>query len=81
MFRRATLAAALLLTASGLHAQATGTTTADLRGVVTDEAGSPLPGATITATNQDNGFSREDNSDAAGALNTKLWPSPETLAH
>ena len=34
------LAGPLLLTATGLLAQATGTTTADLRGLVADEAGS-----------------------------------------
>ena len=56
VIRRVGLAGSLLLTATGLLAQATGTTSADLRGVVTDEAGSALPGATITATNQDNGF-------------------------
>jgi hypothetical protein len=68
------LAASLLLTAAGLLAQSTGTTTADLRGLVTDEAGSALPGATITATNQDNGFSRQDSSDAGGSFVIRLLP-------
>ena len=61
------LACLLLLTATGLLAQATGTTTANLRGVVVDEAGSALPGASITATNQDTGYSREAPSDAGGS--------------
>jgi hypothetical protein len=68
------LAGPLLLTATGLLAQATGTTTADLRGLVVDEAGSPLPGASITATNQDNGFSRQATSDAAGSFTIRLLP-------
>ena len=72
--RRIGLAGSLLLTATGLLAQATGTTTADLRGVVVDETGSALPGASITATNQDNGFSRQATSDAGGSFAIRLLP-------
>ncbi len=68
------LAGALLLTATGLLAQATGTTTADLRGLVADEEGSALPGASITATNQGNGFSRQATSDAGGSFAIRLLP-------
>src|SRR6266542_4771189 len=64
----------LLLPATGLLAQATGTTTADLRGLVLDEAGSALPGASITVTNQDTGFSRQATSDAAGSFAFRLLP-------
>ncbi len=68
------LAGPLLLTATGLLAQATGTTTADLRGLVVDEAGSALPGALITATNQDNGFSRQATSEVGGSFAIRLLP-------
>jgi len=68
------LAGPLLLTATGLLAQATGTTTADLRGLVVDEAGSALPGASITVTSQDAGFSRQATSDAGGAFAIRLLP-------
>ncbi len=72
VMRRFALASSLLLTAAGLLAQATGTTTADLRGLVTDEAGAALPGATISATNQDTGFSRQATSDAGGSFVIRL---------
>jgi hypothetical protein len=68
------LAGSLLLTATGLLAQATGTTTADLRGLVVDETGSALPGASITVTNQENGFSRQATSDAGGSFAIRLLP-------
>ena len=71
---RICLAGSLLLTATGLLAQATGTTTADLRGLVVDEAGSALPGASITVTNQENGFSRHATSDAGGSFAIRLLP-------
>lgn len=71
---RVGLAASLLLAATGLLAQATGTTTADLRGLVTDEAGSALPGVTIIATSQDSGLSRQDTSDSGGAFAIRLLP-------
>ena len=64
----------LLLAASGLLAEATGTTTADLRGLVDDKAGSPLPGASITVTNEDSGFSRQATSDAGGSFVVRLLP-------
>ncbi len=68
------LAGLLLLAASGLLAEATGTTTADLRGLVDDKAGSPLPGASITVTNEDSGFSRQATSDAGGSFVVRLLP-------
>ena len=71
---RVGLAGLLLLADTGLLAQTTGTTTADLRGLVVDVAGSPLPGASITATNQDNGFSRQATSDAGGSFAIRLLP-------
>ena len=68
------LALALLSSAAGLFGQATGTTTADLRGVVTDEAGRALPGATITVSDPENGFSRQVTTDAAGSFAIRLIP-------
>jgi hypothetical protein len=65
----------LFLTPAGLLAQATGTTTADVRGLVADETGSPVPGATISVTNQDNGFSRRATSDVGGSFVIRLLPA------
>jgi hypothetical protein len=72
--RRIGLAGSLFLTSTGLLAQATGTTTANVRGLVVDEAGSSLPGASITVTNQDNGFSRQATSDARGSFAIRFLP-------
>jgi hypothetical protein len=74
VMRRIGFAAPLLVTAAGLLAQATGTTTADLRGLVVDETGSPLPGASIIATSQDTGFSRQATSAAGGSFAVRLLP-------
>jgi hypothetical protein len=65
----------LFLTPAGLLAQATGTTTADVRGFVADGTGSPVPGATITVTSQDTGFSRRATSDVGGSFVIRLLPA------
>ena len=61
-FRRLVGALVLSLCASSLLAQATGTTTGDIRGRVNDESGAALPGVTVTATGQETGLARSDTS-------------------
>jgi outer membrane receptor protein involved in Fe transport len=68
------LAAFLFLVAGGLLAQATGTTTGDLRGRVSDESGSALPGALVTASSQETGLSRTDTSGSDGSFAIRLLP-------
>jgi outer membrane receptor protein involved in Fe transport len=63
-----------LLCASGLLAQATGTTTGDVRGRVTDQEGAMLPGVVVTATSQDTGLARTDTSLADGFFTIRLLP-------
>src|SRR5262245_3140307 len=77
LMARVVLAGLLLLTAAGLLAQPTGTTTATLRGFVVDEAGLRLPGASITVTRQRYGFSRAVTSAAGGSF--ALWLLPPGL--
>ena len=67
-------AAILLLSCPALLAQATGTTTGDLRGRVTDESGSALSGASVTATSQDTGLSRADTAGSDGYFVIRLLP-------
>ena len=64
----------LLLCASGLLAQATGTTSGDVRGRVMDQQGAALPGVVVTATNQDTGLARNDTSQADGSFTIRLLP-------
>jgi hypothetical protein len=40
--------------------------TANLEGIVKDQSGSPIPGATVTARNEENGVSRTTTSDSRG---------------
>lgn len=56
----------LALAAGGLQAQTTGTTTGDVRGRVRDDAGLPLPGVIITATNRETGLTRTHVTGADG---------------
>jgi len=76
---KGTLALAVLLylgiSASGLAQSTTGT----LRGTVTDETGGSLPGGTVTATNDDTGFSRFATTAASGFYNISLPPGPYTV--
>jgi len=65
------IAAAFLL-AAPLAAQST--TSGAVRGTVTDEGGNPLPGTTITATNQETGFTRPASTDETGAYVLRLLP-------
>src|ERR1700693_3021564 len=55
------------------------TTTGTLRGNVTDETGGSLPGATVTATNDDSGFNRSATTAASGFYNISLVPGPYTV--
>ncbi|KAA0254123.1 MAG: TonB-dependent receptor [Acidobacteria bacterium] len=70
---------ALALAAGGLHAQTTGTTTGDIRGRVRDDAGLPLPGVLVTATNRETGLSRTHVTDADGGFVVPLL-SPGTYS-
>lgn len=71
--------AALLLPLAGLSgpAAAQGVTTGDIRGQVADEAGAPLPGATVTAENVQTGFRRQALSDDDGFYTLRLLPPGE----
>jgi hypothetical protein len=64
----------LSIGAATLLAQATGTTTGDIRGRVTDESGSALPGVGVTATSQETGLVRSDTSAADGSFVLRLLP-------
>lgn len=71
MRRIAVLAVTALLAGSVAQAQVRG----DLQGYVTDEQGGVLPGATVTVTNTETGFTREVVTGADGYYNAKLLPS------
>jgi hypothetical protein len=62
--------AATFLTADSAWPQAT----AQLNGRVADESGAALPGATVTATQTDTGFTRSVTTDAAGAYTLPNLP-------
>src|ERR1041385_1243248 len=66
----------LLLTSSLARAQAT----AELNGRVTDESGAVLPGATVTSTQTDTGFTRTVTTEANGSwVITNLPTGPYKL--
>jgi len=68
---RAACVCGLLLAAVGLRAQST---TGTLLGRVLDSGGGSLVGATVTATQQDTGFTRAGSTDAAGAYSFGFMP-------
>jgi len=70
------LAAVAAGAAAPLAAQ---TTTGEIRGVVTDEEGAPLPGATVTARNAGTGLQRSATTGGDGAYVIRLLP-PGTYA-
>src|SRR5687767_5872933 len=72
--RRFLLSVLLSTGAAALLAQATGTTTGDIRGRVTDESGSSLPGVGVTATGQETGLVRSDTSAEDGSFLLRLLP-------
>lgn len=72
--RRAVLALVFSLCAASLFAQATGTTTGDIRGRVTDESGGSLPGVTVTATGQETGLARSATAADDGSFVIRLLP-------
>ncbi len=75
MRTRLILSAAIFwLACAALLAQATGTTTGDLRGRVTDESGAALPGVIVSTTNADTSLSRSDTSLADGSFALRLLP-------
>ena len=71
---RLEITACLCLVSAGLFAQATGTTTGDLRGKVTDESGGVLPGVLVTATNVETGLARSDTTQSDGSFTIRLLP-------
>jgi outer membrane receptor for ferrienterochelin and colicin len=66
--------ACLSLIPAGLFAQATGTTTGDVRGRVTDESGGVVSGVVVEATSRDTGSSRSDTTRADGTFAIRLLP-------
>ncbi|HYK41285.1 MAG TPA: carboxypeptidase-like regulatory domain-containing protein, partial [Thermoanaerobaculia bacterium] len=69
----------LLILLYGAAPAAAQTTAGTLRGTVTDETGGSLPGGTVTATNDDTGFSRSATTAASGFYNLQLPPGPYTV--
>lgn len=77
MFKRMALLVLLAAIAWGGAQAMAQTTTARISGVINDESGAVLPGATITVTNTDTGLSRTATSDAAGRyIVLQLPPGP-----
>ncbi len=72
--RRFLTIVAMFLFAAGLLAQATGTTTGDVRGRVVDQVGAALPGVVVTATSADTGLTRTDTSLSDGSFTIRLLP-------
>ncbi len=64
----------LCLVSAGLLAQATGTTTGDVRGTVTEESGSTVRDVRVTATSRDTGLSRSDTTGSDGGYSLRLLP-------
>jgi hypothetical protein len=54
-------------------------TTGTVRGNVTDETGGVLPGATVTATNDDTGFRQVATTSGSGFFNISLQPGAYTI--
>src|SRR3954463_9483089 len=73
------LAIGLLVFLAGVTPAAAQTTAGTLRGTVTDETGGSLPGGSVTATNDDTGFSRSVTTAASGFYNLSLPPGPYTV--
>ncbi|MFN2384719.1 MAG: TonB-dependent receptor domain-containing protein [Thermoanaerobaculia bacterium] len=69
---RAIFAALCLGAPATLVAQATGTTTGDIRGFVRDESGSPMVGAEVSAVNRATQAKRSDSSRTDGAFAVRL---------
>src|SRR5436190_22888548 len=65
------VSAAILLLASPAAAQRT---TANLRGTVTDASHALVPGATVTVTNQDTGFTRTMSTNESGSYSFSELP-------
>jgi hypothetical protein len=64
----------LCLVSAGLLAQATGTTTGDVRGTVTEESGRTVRDVRVTATSRDTGMSRSDTTGSDGEFAIRLLP-------
>jgi len=77
---RAILAALCLGAPAILVAQATGTTTGDIRGSVRDESGAPIAGARVSVVNRATQATRSDSSRTDGTFAVRLLaPGPYRL--
>ena len=72
--RRFLAVTCLALIPAGLFAQATGTTTGDIRGRVADESGAVVSDVVAEATGRDTGYSRSDATRADGTFVIRLLP-------
>jgi hypothetical protein len=72
--RRFLAVTCLALIPAGLFAQATGTTTGDIRGRVADESGAVVSDVVAEATSRDTGYSRSDATRADGTFVIRLLP-------
>ncbi|MEP6470857.1 MAG: TonB-dependent receptor [Acidobacteriota bacterium] len=72
--RRLLAVSCLSLVSAGVFAQATGTTTGDLRGRVTDESGAVLPGVLVTAVSREAALARSDTTGSDGKFAIRLLP-------
>jgi hypothetical protein len=72
--RRFLAVTCLALIPAGLFAQATGTTTGDIRGRVADESGAVVSDVVAEATSRDTGYSRSDATRADGSFVIRLLP-------
>lgn len=74
ILRCAGIAIALLATIAASAGAQASTTTGNIRGRVIDEAGNPLPAATVVATNEETGFQRGTQTDDDGVYVVRFLP-------
>lgn len=68
------IGACSFLAAAGILAQATGTTTGDISGTVSDESGAVVSGAMVQATSRETAFFRRGTTRADGTFVIRLLP-------
>ncbi|HEU5248354.1 MAG TPA: TonB-dependent receptor [Thermoanaerobaculia bacterium] len=71
---RLAITTGLFLVSARILAQATGTTTGDIRGRVLDESGAAVAGVTVTAVSRESGLVRSDLTFPDGAFAIRLLP-------
>lgn len=72
--RRVAIAFGLLIAVVSSAAAQASTTTGNIRGRVVDEAGNPLPAATVVATNEETGFQRGTQTGDDGVYVVRFLP-------